>query len=73
LYLRYKENKIKGLDNSFTSRPHCNKKETIQAGYQKENTQTNVKEQPMKNMIRKNIAQKFNNRKVSYHFEALNS
>jgi hypothetical protein len=66
LYFRYKENKMQGLNSSFTYRPHCKKKETIQAGYQEANTQTNVKGQPMKNMIRKNISQKFNNKKVSY-------
>jgi hypothetical protein len=67
LYFRYKEKKMQGLNNNFTGRPYCKKKETSQEGYQEENTQTNVQGQPMKNMIRKKSAQKFNNKKASYH------
>jgi hypothetical protein len=40
---------------------------TSQAGYQEANTQTNVQGQRMKNIIRKNIARKFNNKKVFHH------
>jgi hypothetical protein len=35
--------------------------------HQEANTQTNVQGKPMKNIIRKNTAWKFNNKKVSYH------
>jgi hypothetical protein len=67
LYFRYKETKMQGLNNNLIYRPYCKKKETSQAGYQEANTQTKMQGQPMKNMIRKNTAQKFNNKKVSYH------
>jgi hypothetical protein len=67
LYFQYKEKKMKGLNSKFTGRPYCKLKETSQAGYQKENTHTNVQGQPMKKMIRKNITQKFNNKNASYH------
>ena len=68
LYFRYKEKKMQGLNSNFTGRPYYKLKETSQAGYQKANTHTNVQGKPMKRMIRKNIAQKFNNKKASYHF-----
>jgi hypothetical protein len=67
LYFRYKEKKMQGTNNNFTFRPYCKKKETSQAGYREENTQTNVQGEPMKNMKRKSTAQKFNNKKISYH------
>jgi hypothetical protein len=38
LYFRYKENKMQGLNSSFTYRPYNKKKETIQSGYQEANT-----------------------------------
>jgi hypothetical protein len=59
---------MEGPNNNFTYRPHCKQKETSQEGYQEENTHTNVQGQPMKNMIRKNTARKFNNKKVLYHY-----
>jgi hypothetical protein len=43
---------MKGLNRNLTGRPYCKQKETIQAGYQEANTQTNVQGQPMKKMIR---------------------
>ena len=58
---------MQGLNSHFTGRPYCMQKETRQTRYQEANTQTNVQGQPMKNMIRKNTAQKFNNKKDSYH------
>jgi hypothetical protein len=58
---------MQGMNRNFTYRPYYKKKETRQEGYQEENTQTNVQGQPMKNMIRNNTTQKFNNKKVSYH------
>jgi hypothetical protein len=58
---------MKALNRSFTYRPYYKQKERSQAGYQEANTHTNVQGQAMKNMIRKNIARKFNNKKVSYH------
>jgi hypothetical protein len=67
LYFRYKENKMKGLNNNFTCRPYYKKKETSQEGYEEANTQTNVQGQPIKNMIRNNTTRKFNTKKVSYH------
>jgi hypothetical protein len=58
---------MQGLNNNLTGRPYCKKKETSQAGYQEATTQTNMQGQPMKKMTRKKFAQKFNNKKASYH------
>jgi hypothetical protein len=55
---------MQGLNRILIYRPYCKKKETSQVGYQEENTQTKMQGKPMKNMIRKNTAQKYNNMKV---------
>jgi hypothetical protein len=59
---------MQGMNINFTGVPYCKKKETSQAGHKESNTQTNVQGQPIKNMIRKETAQKFNIKKASYHY-----
>jgi hypothetical protein len=45
--------KMQGLNNNLIYRPYCKQKETSQAGYQEENTQTKMQGKPMKKMMRK--------------------
>jgi hypothetical protein len=45
--------KMQGLNNNLIYIPYCKQKETKQAGYQEENTQTKMQGQPMKKMMRK--------------------
>jgi hypothetical protein len=67
LYFRYNEKKMQGLNNNLTSRPYCEQKETSQAGYQEETTQTSMQGQRMRKMTRNEFTPKFNNKKDSYH------
>jgi len=59
---------MKAMNSSLIYRPYYKTKETSQVGYQEANTQTKMHGWLMKNMIRKNITGKYNNKKVSYHF-----
>jgi hypothetical protein len=44
------------LNRNFTGRTYCNRKDTIEEGNQALGTHTNMQGQPMRNMIRNNIA-----------------